>query len=462
MSRCSASRGGWAAAVVPPGGRSAAVGARRPPGSVVRRRPRRDHALRGRRRLNRAINSRRGDQRLGASAAGSATRGAGDRHRPPRTQCRPRASRARLAGPTSAIHDRGVASSSRRLPGAAAHDADGAPGPRRHHPLPAVVGDQLDLGDHHRLGHRRDRRSTRGGQRHRRRHRHRARWIADSAGIGERGQDRCAGGVGAGRVRAGHRRGQPRHGRRRDPSRPRWHLAGREQLLVRSLRAARDGADRSVRPRHGDDGRGRRRRGGRRVDRRRARGDVDRSSNLQRRRRVDSDGRARGAAMVARSRRQRGDDRRPPCGQQLMGVRDRRLQPRVPQRPAGTAGRRHRPGLRRRELRPECRIQRQPGELPGGAGGGRDRQRRSPLPLQQPRSVGLRRELNDLPRPRRPGHRRADDRPVRLVPVLVGDVDGSPQRHRRTRPADEQRYDDGHRRGRAAQHRRRRRRRRRR
>ena len=71
-----------------------------------------------------------------------------------------------------------------------------------------------------------------------------------------------------------------------------------------------------------------------------------------------------GTAMDARSGRRPGDRGRPGHREQLVGVRGGGLQPRVPGRPPGASGSRHRPGVRGRQLRARGQHRCQPGQLP--------------------------------------------------------------------------------------------------
>ena len=120
----------------------------------------------------------------------------------------------------------------------------------------------------------------------------------------------------------------------------------------------------------GDHGRRRRRR---ELDRHGARRHLDRGEDLQRQRLGHRHRDPRRVPVDPRPRRQPGHGRRAAGRQQLLGVRRTRLQPRLPARPPGAPRGRDRARVRRRQLRPRQLDQRQPGELPGGARGGRHR-----------------------------------------------------------------------------------------
>ena len=147
--------------------------------------------------------------------------------------------------------------------------------------------------------------------------------------------------------------GQPRHRRGRSATRtsPGAGAAGGGRL-VRSLRPARRARTTSPATAPGPlgvllggDASG--------VDHRRgARRPLDRRAGLRRR---GAGHRLRHPPRLPvgpRPRRRPGHRRRPRPGQRLLGLRLARLQPRVPARPAGAGGGRHRAGLRRGQLRP--------------------------------------------------------------------------------------------------------------
>ena len=150
--------------------------------------------------------------------------------------------------------------------------------------------------------------------------------------------------------------------------------------------------------------------GRRHLDRHGARREVDRGQDLQRPRHGDGDGDPPGLPVGPRPRRQPGHRRRSAGRQQLVDLRERRLQPR-PSSP--TCRRSARPDIlpvfAAGNFGPGPLVERQPGQLPGGARRGLRRTTpMSSIPRIQPWPVGLRAGRRDVPgaaAPRRAGIR---------------------------------------------------------
>ncbi len=155
---------------------------------------------------------------------------------------------------------------------------------------------------------------------------------------------------------------------------------------------------RPERTRHRHSGRHRRRRRVRHRDRRRAGSALDLSTRLRRPRCLDRDGGPSGVPVAAGPGPRSEHRGRAPGRERILVPRNGSvMRPDLPARRPGPHPRRHPAGVRRRQLRFDPELQRQPRELPGVVGGRCARRPDDAPGQQQSRSLDVRRPDRPLP-----------------------------------------------------------------